>query len=362
MPERAPTGVSAHAPTRTEVVAALAACVGPRARLDEPLGALTTYRVGGNAAVLVDVESEDDLLALREALASSGAAGEVPVLVLGKGSNLLVADAGFPGVAVRLGAGLAELEVLDALGARRATSGESGDPSESSRSLLPGAVVLVRAGGGLGLPVLARRTVDAGLRGLEWAVGVPGTVGGALKMNAGGHGADTASCLVRYRSVDLVGNGGGEADAAHLHLGYRTSSLGDTEVVVWAQFATRRGDPGGGKALVSEIVRWRRRHQPGGSNAGSVFTNPPDDSAGRLVEAAGLKGFRLGSARVSEKHANFIQADDGGSAADVVALMAHVRRTVAAATGVLLRPEVKLVGFGHDPFGDAGHDAGAVEG
>ncbi len=325
-----------------EAAAGLAARLGGRARLGTPLGALTTYRVGGNAAVLVDVGSEDDLFMLRDALESSGSAGRIPVLVLGKGSNLLVADTGFPGVVVRPGGGLAGLEVVS--------------PVSPGALVDPGALVVVRAGGALGLPVLARRAVDAGVRGLEWAVGIPGSVGGALKMNAGGHGADTASCLVRYRSVVLEGSGGGEADAARLRLGYRTSALGDAEVVVWAEFGARRGDPEGGRALVSEIVRWRREHQPGGSNAGSVFTNPPGDSAGRLVEAAGLRGLRLGSARVSEKHANFIQADDRGRAADVVALMSHVRRTVFAETGVLLRPEVKLVGFGPDPLGDEVHD------
>ena len=328
-----------------EALAALAARVGPRVRVDAPLGALTTYRVGGNAAALVDVESEDDLVGLRDALVSSGVAGRVPVLVLGKGSNLLVADSGFPGVVVRPGRGLAALERLDA-----EVPDETGHAGLAAAS---GAAVLVRAGGALELPVLARRTVDAGLRGLEWAVGVPGSVGGALKMNAGGHGADTASCLVRYRSVDLVGAGAGEFGAARLRLGYRTSSLGDAEVVVWAELRTLQGDPETGRALISEIVRWRRDHQPGGSNAGSVFANPPGDSAGRLVEAAGMKGLRLGTARVSAKHANFIQADDGGRAADVLALVAHVRRKVEAATGIVLRPEVKLVGFGDDPLGDA---------
>ena len=318
--------------TRSEALSALASRLGARARLDVPLGALTTYRVGGNAAVLVDAGSEQDLQVLADALATSGAAGRVSVLVLGKGSNLLVADSGFHGLVVRPGGALGGLVVQGA-----------DDPVSGT---------LVRAGGALGLPVLARRTVEAGLQGLEWAVGIPGSVGGALKMNAGGHGADTASCIVRYRTVDLSGQGGGEADASRLELGYRSSTLSDAEVVVWADFAVRRGAREAGKALVSEIVRWRREHQPGGSNAGSVFTNPLDDSAGRLVEAVGLKGFRLGSARVSEKHGNFILADDGGAASDVVALMAHVRRKVAVATGILLRPEVKLVGFAPDPLAE----------
>jgi UDP-N-acetylmuramate dehydrogenase len=318
-------GRSAGAPGTARLAAAVAARLGPAVAPDAPLGALTTYRVGGTAALMVRASSEKELLHVREALADAGAAGILPVLVLGKGSNLLVADAGFPGLVVRLAGPLAEIEVPE-----HPVDGET----------------TVWAGGGADLPVLARKAVTAGLTGLEWAVGIPGTVGGALKMNAGGHGSDTASCLSRYCFVDLAGEGGGEAGPERLGLGYRTSSLRESEVVVWARFRVRAGDPSAGQATLREIVRWRHEHQPGGSNAGSVFTNPPGDSAGRLVEEAGLKGFRLGSARVSEKHANFIQADDGGSADDVLALMAHVQRVVAERCGVALRPEVKLVGFG----------------
>lgn len=300
----------------------VAEALGPRARLGEPLGARTTYRVGGPAAVLVTVSGEDDLVLLRDALRRAGAEGRVPLLVLGKGSNLLVSDAGFDGVVVCLGKPFELVELPE-----------------------PGGAPVVRAGGGCGLPVLARRTVEAGLRGLEWAVGVPGSVGGALRMNAGGHGSDVAATLRRYRWVDLLEPRQGEDDAASLHLGYRTSALTDSQVVVWAEFGLRPGDPAEGRAEIAEIVRWRRQHQPGGSNAGSVFTNPRGDSAGRLVDASGLKGFRLGSARVSEKHANFIQADDGGSADDVARLIEHVRAEVAHRCGVELVPEVHLVGF-----------------
>jgi UDP-N-acetylmuramate dehydrogenase len=322
----------------------LTARLGPAVRRDAPLGALTTYRVGGTASLLVDVGSEDDLRAVRDSVLTAGAREAVRILVLGKGSNLLVADAGFDGLVVRLGAPLGSVDVPGPAGTGAAAAN---DRTDSGR-------VVVRAGGAAGLPVLARKSAEAGLTGLEWAVGIPGSVGGALKMNAGGHGSDTASCLVAYRWID-VGGGceeGGEAGPERLGLGYRTSALGATEVVVWADLAARRGDPMAARATIAEIVRWRREHQPGGSNAGSVFTNPDGDSAGRLVDEAGLKGFRLGSARVSEKHANFIQADDGGKADDVLALMAHVRREVAAATGVLLRPEVRLVGFGARPLGD----------
>ncbi|HXQ58936.1 MAG TPA: UDP-N-acetylmuramate dehydrogenase [Acidimicrobiales bacterium] len=294
-----------------DVVAAL----GPRAVRDAPLGARTTYRVGGTAAVLVEVDAEGDLAAVHDALGSGGAP---PLLVLGNGSNLLVADAGFPGLVIVLGPGLAAIEMEG---------------------------TTVRAGGAAMLPLVARRSAAAGLTGLEWAVGVPGTVGGALKMNAGGHGSDTAAVLVRQRVFDVVTGHAAVDGADRLALGYRHSSLGAGEVVVWAEFALAAGDAAQAQAAVAEIVRWRRAHQPGGSNAGSVFTNPPGDAAGRLVEAAGLKGLRLGSARVSEKHANFIQADDGGSADDVRRLIEHVRRVVLDATGVALVPEVRFVGF-----------------
>jgi UDP-N-acetylmuramate dehydrogenase len=302
----------------------VAASLGGRARSDHPLGQLTTYRVGGPAALYFEAESEGDLLSVRRALYGA----QVPVLVLGKGSNMLVADAGFPGLVVRLGVGCSEIELP--------TLAAGGLGGQGSR---------VRAGGGASLPVLARRTVEAGLSGLEWAVGVPGSVGGAVRMNAGGHGADAASCLLRYRWLDLAYDAGGEDGPDRLAFGYRTSAVLDTEVVVWAELGLVRGSVEEGREALAEIVRWRREHQPGGSNAGSVFTNPPGDSAGRLVEVAGLKGYRMGSAQVSSKHANFIQADDGGSADDVRRLMEHVRQVVAERCGVVLRTEVRLVGF-----------------
>jgi UDP-N-acetylmuramate dehydrogenase len=306
---RSPAGVDGLAD-------ALAAALGPRAVRNAPLGARTTYRVGGTAAVLVEVDSEDDLVAVHHALAS--VRPDVPLLVLGNGSNMLVADAGFPGLVVVPGAGLGVIGIEG---------------------------TTVRAGGAAMLPLVARRSAAAGLTGLEWAVGVPGTVGGALKMNAGGHGSDTAAVLVRQRLFDVVTGRGAEDGAQRLELAYRHSSLGDGQVVVWAEFALAAGSATEAQAALSEIVRWRRAHQPGGSNAGSVFTNPPGDAAGRLVEEAGLKGFRLGSAQVSAKHANFIQADDGGSADDVRRLIEHVGRVVLDTAGVTLVPEVRFVGF-----------------
>jgi UDP-N-acetylmuramate dehydrogenase len=250
--------------------------------------------------------------------------------VVGRGSNLLVADEGFAGVVVALDGDLAGLEI---------GAGGAGVP--------PGDTVHVIAGGGLRLPVLARQAAAAGWGGLEFFVGIPGSVGGAVRMNAGGHGRETAEVLRRIWVADLARGGRlEERSAVDLQLRYRHSVLGPSEVVVRAEFAVARRPPADGQAEIDEVVRWRRANQPGGSNAGSVFTNPPGDSAGRLVEQAGLKGHRLGTAHVSTKHANFIQADEGGSADDVWALIGEVRRLVAERTGIHLQPELRVVGFG----------------
>jgi UDP-N-acetylmuramate dehydrogenase len=302
---------------------ALADVLGPRASRRQPLGPLTTYGVGGPAALLVEIEGPEDLSPVRAALADSG----VAVCVIGRGSNLLVADAGFEGVAVRLGGGFNWLRLPEPVPA--------GSPPW-----------VVAAGAATPLPVLARRAAEAGWAGLTWAVGVPGSVGGAVRMNAGGHGADMAGCLLRYTWVDLMSAAGGTDDASRLDYAYRSSSVGPSQVVVEAELAVTPGDAGEEQAALRSIVRWRRTHQPGGSNAGSVFTNPPGDPAGKLIEEAGLKGFRLGTAHVSEKHANFIQADDGGRADDVRALMELVRSRVLADSGVALSTEVRLLGFG----------------
>ena len=285
------------------------------ARRDVPLGPLTTYRVGGSAALLVEARSTDDLLATADAVAGTG----VPTLVVGKGSNLLVADAGFPGVAVVLGDTFAAVEITGSV---------------------------VRAGGAALLPVVARQTVRAGLTGFEWAVGVPGSIGGAVRMNAGGHGSDMAATLTEARVIDLAGGVDRLVPVESLALGYRRSAIAPTQVVVEASLGLAEGDRAAGERTVAEIVSWRRANQPGGQNAGSVFTNPPGDSAGRLIDLVGCKGLRRGSASVSTKHANFFQADAEGSADDIVALMGEVRRRVRERTGVDLQAETRLVGFG----------------
>lgn len=290
----------------------------PAARRGEPIGPLTTYRVGGPGALVLHASGRHDLEAAREAVVATG----VEVLVIGKGSNLLVADGGFPGLVVLLDEGF--------------------DSIELERAAIDGRV---RAGASVSLPVLARRTTAAALSGFEWAVGVPGSVGGAVRMNAGGHGAETAETLVSAEIVDLAGGRDGTIDASELGLGYRRSNIRASEVVVAATFALEPGDAAQGAVTISEIVRWRREHQPGGQNAGSVFTNPPGESAGRLIDACGLKGHRRGSAYVSPKHANFFQADEGGSADDVAALIAEVRERVLAETGIDLVPELRMIGF-----------------
>ncbi len=326
--------------TPYEPLRALAETLGARATLDAPLGPRTTYGVGGNAALSVEVEGPDDLAEVRRAWRQHAAtlAPPPPVFVLGRGSNVLVADAGFAGVVLHLGDGFTGITLPTA-----------GAPAPA----------VVRVGAATALPVLARRVADAGWSGLSWAVGVPGSVGGAVRMNAGGHGSDMASCLVRYSWVDLCSEAGGTDGVARLAYAYRSSSVAATEVVVEAELAVTPGSADEEQAAVRSIVTWRREHQPGGSNAGSVFTNPEGDSAGRLIESCGLKGYRMGSAHVSEKHANFIQADKDGRADDVHALMAHVRDVVADRTGVLLRAEVRLLGFGDGDNGPVDGTTGA---
>lgn len=281
---------------------------------DTPIGPMTTYRVGGPAAVFVEAESTDDLDRVSMAHRSSG----LDILVVGNGSNLLVTDAGFLGIAIRLGSGFA-------------TVARDED--------------VVVAGGAALLPVVARRSAGWALGGFEWAVGVPGSIGGAVRMNAGGHGSDIAASLVGVRLFDLATGKNGWVAAEELDLGYRRSALRPEQVVVDARLRLDQRDPAGAESQISDIVRWRRDNQPGGTNAGSVFTNPPGDSAGRLIEAAGCKGLRQGTASVSTKHANFIQADPDGSADDVFALMCEVADRVAVSSDVRLHPETHLVGF-----------------
>jgi UDP-N-acetylenolpyruvoylglucosamine reductase len=295
-----------------------------RVRRLVPSGEFTTYRVGGPFAVVALIGDDAALDALAEVVCRV----DVPVLVVGRGSNLLVADQGFAGVAVVLG-------------------------DQFERVVVDTDTASVLAGGSASLPVLARRAAAVGVSGLEFYVGIPGSVGGAVRMNAGGHGRETRDVLVDVDLLDLGGGARTTRAAAAFDFGYRHSNLGDHTVVCAARFRGTPDAPDACGERIDAIVRWRREHQPGGANAGSVFSNPPGDSAGRLIDAAGLKGLRGGGAVVSEKHANFIVAEPSATAADVRGLIDEVRRRVADATGTVLQTEIRLVGFGAEGSTDA---------
>lgn len=294
----------------------IASRLGPMAVRHGALAPLTTYRLGGPAAVLVRPTDRAQLAHIAAVLADH----DVPVLVVGRGSNLLIADEGFAGVVV-VTADLAER--IDFVDERMVCS----------------ANVL--------MPVAARRSVAHGLTGFEWAVGVPGSVGGGVRMNAGGHGSDIAAALVRVTIFDVRTGRCGDVASDALGLRFRGSALADTQLVVEAELQLAAGDVRAAEAELAEIVRWRREHQPGGQNAGSVFVNPvPGEvAAGQLIDAAGLRGWRVGGAVVSEKHANFIQAEPGATAADVRALIEHVRAVVAERCGYVMRSEIRHVGW-----------------
>jgi UDP-N-acetylmuramate dehydrogenase len=301
-----------------------------RARPHAQLAHLTTYKLGGPARWLVETASEEEVLAAGTAATAAG----VELLVLGRGSNLVIADTGFDGVVLRLVGDLATVEL---------------EPSGE-----------VRAGAGASLPVVARQAAKWGRRGLEFFVGVPGSVGGAVRMNAGCHGRETVDVLLAARVVDTVRGNVGDRPAESLGLGYRNSALGPTEVVVGARFRTEAGTTAESEEEMRQVTRWRRLHQPGGTlNAGSVFANPEGDAAGRIIDHLGLKGFRVGGASVSTKHANFFVVEPGATAQDVHDLVWAVRRRVGEATGVWLRPEVRFAGnFAHSPDQRAPVDGG----
>jgi UDP-N-acetylmuramate dehydrogenase len=287
---------------------------GLRVTEDQPLGPWTTLGVGGSARVFVEPATPAELALVL------GELGDEPLLVLGRGSNLLVADTGWDGVALRLGAGFKW---------QRRNGVE------------------VEAGGGTSMPALAAWLATEGLAGLEFAAGIPATVGGSVRMNAGAHGGQTADALVAVTVATPRDPEGRTYRPMDLAFGYRNSDLPRAGVVTAARWVLRDDEPEAIRRRLDELRAWRRSTQPlRQRNCGSVFTNPPGDSAGRLVDAAGLKGRRVGGASVSEKHANFIVVTPGQTtAADVVALIALVRDAVVAHGGPLLEPEVRMVGF-----------------
>ena len=296
-----------------------------KAKRNVDLSQYTTYKVGGTAALHMSVASLDDLYLVSAVLAEVA----LPILVIGRGSNLLISDSGFQGLALTIG-GLADYVDLP---------NRDEDPEVEPIALF---------GGSVALPVAARQSVARGLTGFEWGVGVPGSVGGAVRMNAGGHGSDMASSLTSVRMFHLRKGLEAHVNAVDLGLRFRGSALDDHHVVLSATVDLEWSkSQEASEAELQEVVRWRRENQPGGQNAGSVFVNPEPGkvSAGEVIDELGMRGMRIGSAHVSEKHANFIQADENGNAHDVVALMAEIRRRVRDERGYVLRSEIRLVGF-----------------
>jgi len=289
------------------------AATGADVRADAPLAPLTTLRVGGPARALVTVVDEPMLARVLGVVVAAAA----PWTVIGRGSNLLVPDAGWPGVAVQLGGALRDVAV-------------------SGRH--------VRAGGGAPLPTVAVRAAEAGLGGFAWGVAVPGTLGGAVRMNAGAHGADMADALVSAR---ILRAGEGEVETwstDRLGLRYRGSDVPRDAVVTGAELLLAEADVVRVRAEMDDIRAWRRAHQPlHAPTCGSVFANPDGASAGALIEGVGLKGHRVGGAMVSPTHANFIETAPGARAADVLELIGIVRDAVLRSSGHELRTEVVIL-------------------
>ncbi len=315
-------------------VAAAVEILGARAQRNRSLAEFTTYRLGGPAVIYVEAHSVEDLVLVSRAYQASG----LEVLMIGRGSNLLIADSGFAGIAVRLAGGFEQINSAE----RLTPSGR--EPQEARSKFFT-------VGAAVALPVLARRSAAMGMRGMEWAVGVPGSVGGAVRMNAGGHGSEMADNLISVEVLNLETGQVIVRDAESLNLRFRGSGLTDTEVVLSADVHLEPGSVEHAMAKIAEIVKWRREHQPGGHNCGSVFVNPiPGElSAGELIDQCGLRGTRRGGAVVSMKHANFIQAEESATAADVCELIDHVRSVVAAITGIQLRSEVRIVAPAEQP-------------
>ena len=312
-------------PAKPEAIDHAFGLFNAKAKRNVDLSQYTTYKVGGTAALHMLVTSIDDLYLVSAVLAEV----PLPILVIGRGSNLLVSDSGFQGLALTI-SGLADYVDLP---------NRDEDPEIEPIALF---------GGSVALPVAARQSVARGLTGFEWGVGVPGSVGGAVRMNAGGHGSDMASSLTSVRMFHLRKGLEAHVNAVDLGLRFRGSALDDHHVVLSATVDLEWSkSQEASEAELQEVVRWRRENQPGGQNAGSVFVNPEPGkvSAGEVIDELGMRGLRVGSAQVSEKHANFIQADENGSAQDVVALMAEIRRRVRDERGYVLRSEIRLVGF-----------------
>lgn len=286
---------------------------------DEPLARYTAARLGGAADWLY--VAKESIEELAEVVATAWAQ-DIPVRVLGGGANVLVSDRGVRGLVV----------INDV------TEISFGDWHDGRN---------VSAASGTGLTMLARKCASRGLSGLEWAASVPGTVGGAVVNNAGAHGGDMAGSLIDVVVLD-ADKGARILTLDDLNYGYRSSSLKAEKdrhvLVLLAQFTLTAADPPAIQARMEHFVAYRKNTQPPGASLGSIFKNPPDDFAGRLIEAVGLKGYQIGGAQVSPVHANFFINTGGATAGDYHGLIRHVQETVAQQTGVALEMEVELVG------------------
>lgn len=282
-----------------------------------PLAGFTTFRIGGPASLLAMPEGEDDLSLLLQAVGEAG----LPLLVLGRGSNVLVSDRGFGGVVAVLGKGLQRIT----------RKGKDEVYVES----------------GCDLNTLINWAIELGLGGLESLYGIPGSVGGAVRMNAGAGGSSMGEAVTRVAIMRLVG---GEVELKELKQGelgfsYRHSGIGEGEVVLGAALRLHAADAAALRSRRGEVMAWRRENQPlRQPSAGSVFRNPPGATAGELIDGCGLKGARIGGAMVSEKHANFIVNTGGASADDVYRLITRIKKEVMRREGVQLQEEIKLVG------------------
>ena len=286
------------------------------------LAMLTTYRLGGPAAVYFEPAGREDVVELGRALKELRDRGlHIPVLSIGRGSNLVVSDRGWDGLAVRLGSAFSWIESV------------------------PGDAEAVVSGAGTPLPLLANWAARRGLAGVEFLIAIPGSLGGAIRMNAGAHGRELADCLRTAEILNLQTLQLAERRVDQLAYSYRTSNLATDDVVMQAELHLASRDPDAVRERMEEYRQHRAATQPGAlQNAGSVFKNPPSDYAGRLVEAAGLKGFSVGGAAVSELHANFFVASARARAQDVYDLVHEVQQRVLDQFGVELAPEIRFAG------------------
>lgn len=293
----------------------LAAIAGPDIRFDRPLRLYTTFRVGGNAAAFFRARRLEDL----GRVLSYAASESLPVLVVGKGSNMIVADRGFDGLVLRLLGDLARVEVR----------------TEADR---------LEAGGGATIRRMMDACIRHGMGGLEFLAGIPGTAGGAVAMNAGAHGRMTGEAVESVRWMTRRGDSE-ECPAQKLTFGYRECRLPEGVVVTGVRFRVYGENPDAVSRRVDEHLAMRRQALPREAlSAGSVFRNPEGDSAGRLLESAGLKGKRIGGAMISPVHANVIVNTGGATAKDILSLMRTAREEVLRKTGIQLEPEVRIIG------------------